>query len=517
MEKENIAFCDAFLEGNQQIERAIQKFKESHSDAYMMSIYDAIQMRAMQDGHFICPVDAFVDEMGERCFDFKTVTLEDDRQVPVAFTSYAEAHKAPETEMLSNFIDSIFEIILSNEMCSGLLLNPWGEFFFLSRENILVLMELIRRRRLSIIEHKKMLEELDFSEQPFVNAHINNISFPTSIVELEDLIYVYGMYNIEDILTNTDSNWTVPRASQIGDIVLFFHAKTAIARITALITAVHSLPDDTNHDKPLLLDWLERARRLYKRYGGKIFAVARVTGRPEYWPSAESEQASYHWKGRVYADIGNIVVLKTPIDINEFNHFIKISRQSAITPLPSEEFHQIRDIILKKNDGLPAYFLRCEIGDLQLSSINQENFLDITQKYRRRFLLETYFRSYYVDHLLKALSGSRFYRECACCTAEKPRYFVDNVFQFNGRYYLLEVKLNIWLERDLVGQLKQYLDADYLYLTKQETKRITDFERDYIYVIDTCGFYRYDRALDDVTMLINLDDVKTVDDIRQLL
>ena len=34
----------------------------------------------------------------------------------------------------------------------------------------------------------------------FVNAHINNISFPKTIEELETFIYEYGCYNVEDIL-----------------------------------------------------------------------------------------------------------------------------------------------------------------------------------------------------------------------------------------------------------------------------------------------------------------------------
>ena len=360
-----------------------------------------------------------------------------------------------------------------------------------------------------------LLAELDSIESPYVNAHINNISFPTSIIELEQFVYEHGQYNVEDILTEEDTSWTIPRNAKIGDIVLYYHAKTAISRITALITAVKNLPDGTSHNKTLLLEWLERARILFKKYGGKIFAVGRVTGSPEYWE--DNINSEYHWSGRVYADIGDIKVLQNPVDISEFNTFIKISHQSAITPLPSKEFDYLRDIIQKKNSNLPEYFLKCQIGNFDLSHVNSKNFIELTQKYRRRFLLEIDFRSYYVDHLLKGLVKHNFWQECICYTSGKPHYFVDNVFFFNNKYYLLEVKLNIQLEKNLRAQLKQYINAEYLYLTKNSTEQITDFERNFMYVIDTEALYRYDSLTDSLTELIQLDNVYCINDIAPLL
>ena len=97
----------------------------------------------------------------------------------------------------------------------------------------------------------------------FVNAHINNISFPKTIEQLEEFIYVNGCYNVEDIIneaTNGYVIWTVPRSSVVGDIVFYFHAKTAIQWIRKLETATKSL-DEKKHDKKLLSSWLKRAAR----------------------------------------------------------------------------------------------------------------------------------------------------------------------------------------------------------------------------------------------------------------
>ena len=154
----------------------------------------------------------------------------------------------------------------------------------------------------------------------FVNAHINNISFPKSIEQLENFIYEHGCYNVEDVIAEASdgyTTWTVPRSSVVGDIVLYYHAKTAIQWIRKLEPATRVL-DEAIYDKALLLEWLNRARELYELYGGKIFAIGRVSSRPE----REDEGNPYHWSGRVFADIKDLFLLETPIDISEFNSFI---------------------------------------------------------------------------------------------------------------------------------------------------------------------------------------------------
>ena len=344
----------------------------------------------------------------------------------------------------------------------------------------------------------------------YVNAHINNISFPKTIEQLEEFIYEHGCYNVEDVLNEVASGytiWTVPRSSVIGDIVLYFHAKTAIQWIRKLETKTKTL-NNTTHNKELIFEWLERARKLYTQYGGKIFAIGRVSSRPE----REDDNNPYHWNGRVYAHVKNLFLLEQPIDISEFNSFILVSRQSAITPLASKEFEKLKLIIKAKND-IPKWFLESRIGDYSLSNININNFLEITNSYRSRFLLESSFRSYYVDYFLKVLSNRRVYMECQCHTEQTPLARVDNVFEYCGKKYLLEVKLNVFLEDDIFAQLDQYINADYICLTKDLSKRTYDFEREFMFVIDIYSFYKYETKCRQLVKLFDLDEIKTTNDI----
>ena len=352
---------------------------------------------------------------------------------------------------------------------------------------------------------------MEKTKYDFVNAHINNISFPKTIEQLEDFIYEHGCYNVEDILVDAAdgyTNWTVPRSSVVGDVVLFFHAKTAIQWIRKLETAAKTL-DARLHDKKLLGEWLQRARELYAAYGGKIFAIGRISSRPE----REDDVNPYHWSGRIYADIKDLCLLETPIDISEFNSFILISRQSSITHLPSKEFEKIKSLINDKNPNVPTWFLESKIGDNMLSRINQNNFLEITNYYRKRFPLEINFRSYYVDYFLKVLSGKKFYSECRCHTLKTPLARVDNVFEFDGKKILLEVKLNIAVEDDLISQLNQYIYAEHICIFEDGTNNIEDFEKEFMFVIDVYSMYRYDVKTQKIIKMFDLDGIKNKSDI----
>ena len=100
----------------------------------------------------------------------------------------------------------------------------------------------------------------------------------------------------------------------------------------------------------------------------------------------------------------------------------------------------LKRIIASKNPDVPKYFLESKIGDNNLSKVNLNNFLEIADSYRKRLPLEISFRSYYVDYFLKALSGKNVYRECRCYSPKTPLARVDNVFDFDGKKILLEVK-----------------------------------------------------------------------------
>ena len=347
----------------------------------------------------------------------------------------------------------------------------------------------------------------------FVNSFINNVSFPQTLEQFISVIEDKGCYDIQTLMFEAEEEngwvcWTSPRNCVIGDVVLFFHAKSAIKKIKRLENIVKKLdPNEYNID--YLLDWLDDAKELYSMYGAKIFAMGRISSRPE---RDDDEYFDKYWGSRIYAKVEDLHILDNPIDFEEFNSFIYLARQSAITPLPSKEFELLKDMIKEKNPEVPQWFLNSKIGDYQLSKVNKDNFIELTKNYRKRFPLEINFRSYYVDYFLKVLAGNNVYRECICCSSEHPLARVDNIFEYNDKKILLEVKLNIDLEKDLIFQLNQYMGADSVYLGDYKVgNEITDFEKDYMFVIDVYSVYKYSSG--ELLKLFDLDDIKCKEDI----
>ena len=89
-------------------------------------------MRSARNGHFMIPVDISDDG---RTFTFKTVDTSDGQTWHAVFTTRAEYEKGPESQILSNFIDTTLQGLLDTGN-PGCVINPWGESFILTRDLI---------------------------------------------------------------------------------------------------------------------------------------------------------------------------------------------------------------------------------------------------------------------------------------------------------------------------------------------------------------------------------------------
>ena len=127
---------DSFLDGNDLIETAIDKYYEEGSKENLIAVLDTIRQRMHADGHFIHPV--LVNEENENEFAFQTLTTKDGKVWSVAFTSHAEYEKGEPSRVLSNFIDTSMKFCMESQT-DGFIINPWSQSFLLTKE----LMEMI--------------------------------------------------------------------------------------------------------------------------------------------------------------------------------------------------------------------------------------------------------------------------------------------------------------------------------------------------------------------------------------
>lgn len=180
-------------------------------------------------------------------------------------------------------------------------------------------------------------------------SFITNISFPKTIDEVLDFMYLNGRFNIEDIFDNEKVDWTSPKWAKKGTLVFFMHSKTSNQTISALKTELKNNTDKYDSEEyDDAMKALEHGKDLYLKYGGKIFAIGIVES--DSFKDEELLDFETHWNSKIYSEIKILHLLDTPVDISEFNTFIKVSRTGAITNLDLSQTYRLIDIIERKNN-----------------------------------------------------------------------------------------------------------------------------------------------------------------------
>lgn len=93
---------------------------------------------------------------------------------------------------------------------------------------------------------------------------------------MEELDYYKDEFDVETLQYAEWAEWTTPKWAVPGDIVLFFHAKTAIQQISRLETELKNLKQISTAKRNKLEGALHRARKLYRMYGGKILQLEKL-------------------------------------------------------------------------------------------------------------------------------------------------------------------------------------------------------------------------------------------------
>ena len=349
-----------------------------------------------------------------------------------------------------------------------------------------------------------------------VQSFVSNMSAATTLQEVE---YMEGITLPENLMNSTTAEWTSPKWAKAGDVVFFMHSKTARTTITKLRSELRQKKNVLRKEEyDLLMTYLEHALEIHSKYGGKIFAIGRVCGGPEYVESDDVIDNILHWRARTYAEIDNIQILRNPIDISAFRDYIMISRGSAITPLFDHEFDRLRKDIGKDNH-VPEYVKNAVARPIPLRLINHRNWIELSNEYRRCFILEKQFRKFYVDYLLREIGDQkRFFTECRCQRASMNDSYMDYVMRFDGKYIPVETKLSVSAEPDIVGQVNKYVFNSRVFLTVDEIRFVTgeDFHRGKVLIIDTEKMYMFDASTNRVYEILDLDNITSRADLDQV-
>ena len=369
--------------------------------------------------------------------------------------------------------------------------------------------------------NKDVPDAPSLDSEKHVQAFVTNNTFNKSLEELLDDMEVRGFLTIEALFQDGETQWTAPRWCKSGDIAFFMFAKTASATISALTTEYKKTKANFSvREQRKIEEALHRGREIYKKYGGCIFAFARVNGDMIFMN--QESGSSNHWRSPIYAPMEQLTILDKPISIDAFRNFLTISRQNTITPVLGDAFDQLKRLIIDSN-AVPAFFKELIATPIPLKDINENNWITYGKEYRRRFFLEEAFRRYYVDYLLRELGDKKtIYRECGCykTSGNPPR--VDNIILFQGKYLPVEVKLSIYNEADLPGQARQYCNLSRVEVGsgKSILNPTEEMYTNNVLIIDTENIYLYDDqkgAIDKVFELDRISELKRISDVRKVI
>lgn len=237
---------------------------------------------------------------------------------------------------------------------------------------------------------------------------------------------------------------------------------TEKVRLTMLKTATNLL----NTEKAEQLETvrlLEHAANQAERYAGTIFGRAEVAGAAKF---IENEiGGSRRFQGNIFAPLSKVHIFKYPLPIEEFADHVQI-RQGATTSLFGESFEAIKRLLEQRNT-LPDYLRNARPAGRNFSEAGPDTWPEISCRKDARFVDESELREFLLNYLLDELKdeGTSILKECRCSrkrsvqSLPKPG-IADYFVKIHDFWIPLEAKLNTLAERNLVQQLRKYIQID---------------------------------------------------------
>lgn len=342
-----------------------------------------------------------------------------------------------------------------------------------------------------------------------VQACISSVSFPTSMDGLRETLRwnaEYGRPALDmDILLRYDpdkgSEWTGPRWLTTGDVMFFYHTKSAKDHINRLVRELRATRPGVGDSlgrllallgyvtKEELVNALHHALELAARYSGTIFACARVGGTSEL---VEDISRHSHFKSRVAVPLAQVHVFESPLPPGVVEQCVRIQRAGAVTIIGRREFDEIRSQLAAANQ-IPEFLSQVQFTDRGFQQVNQSNWPSISCAAGSRFRLESQIRSYLLDFLLNEVKDANtpLLLECTCLRDGCKTGTVDYFVQVHGRWIPVEAKLNVLSEMDIESQIERYIHIDSFSPTIGSTRRTmtTDPDSSVCLVVDQFGVY----------------------------
>ena len=172
--------------------------------------------------------------------------------------------------------------------------------------------------------------------------YINNFNSSRNLSELIYQFIEFKSTNINGLLKDFEdgeTEWSVPKTTNPGDIVIFMCANSAYKNLSA---AVSHTPPDCSQD---FLDFVAEQKALYLKHSGFLLGCGIVKSMPYYDDD-----------GRWYAIIDQLQKFDNPVCYDDFKSFIALNKFGSITVLKDEQWKRLQWLIHRLN---PELFADC--------------------------------------------------------------------------------------------------------------------------------------------------------------
>ena len=295
----------------------------------------------------------------------------------------------------------------------------------------------------------------DFS-QDFVQSCITSVSFPETLEAVRRMVkkneYIgKGLTDMDTLQRRCAGGWTAPRWMTLGDILFFYHTKTAKKRADAL----YKRAVEEGGQEKSFVRLLKRATETADRYAGTIFGCAQVAGAAEY-----DRSELFHFDSRSFAPLRKIHMFGHPLPAERFADYVRIG-QSATTNIDADEFNGIRSQLEEQN-RLPGYLKEARFGELSFRDVSPKTWRKISCAPNARFIHEAQFRDYLLDYLLSEIKdeGTSLLKECKCYPRNPSLGIADYFIKVADHWIPVEAKINILAEKHILSQVAQYVQID---------------------------------------------------------
>ena len=257
--------------------------------------------------------------------------------------------------------------------------------------------------------------------------------------------------------------WSAPPWCRPGDVCFFYCTTNWPMRIRRLrAKTIESRRWRTNgepaseQDRSDLDDLLESAEELFRRIGGRVFAVGEVCAMPERQRAARKSE---RMRGRVYVDIKRVTPLEPALSREVTTHCIAPRPRATITYVDARSATELVNEIDKEH-GAPIWLRQKGFGRTELAQITLENWKTCVAHEGFRAINESELREALIDRLASALSGDEcWHAECGCQSETKSCGVADYMVPLAGKWLPIEAKFQMAESREALEQMSRYLQS----------------------------------------------------------